>query len=179
MKKTFIILLFASSLLNAGAQQLKQKELSDFFSYFIDSILSKDCESKNIFVYKKSENQGFTRCADSSILSSFFSKREVEFIETRYNDTSTYNMSAFIKGGTAGIFEELPKEYFNESSFKERVKSCYCSLSTPVFLRDYNYCIFSYGIAFRKASTAIYKKEFGTWKVLKILCESTMSPETD
>ncbi len=152
-KKTILLLFLLASLsMNSFAQihRKYQNELKFFLLFVHDSIFTK---FKNLVIYPYLSNkdmfQGTVLYSEPNLTAEEIklAANEIKF------DTSIYFISSRL----------LKRAKFVENTDKKNTR-----LSKPIFLRNYEMCLFSFSVADSEV-VFLCKKEKGKWRIIKKL----------
>lgn len=142
-----------------------KQEIKHFLSYAIDSIVKKEVNPNSTFIISyKTDNKSTLHQHCMELIKSLdvFVKSDIELLIEKANDTS----SIFLTNDVIGSRRILNNSYKQSLIWKQTI----CTLSKPIFIQNYNYCLFAYDISGGGGETIIFKKKNAKWTVYKRLC---------
>ena len=161
-----LFLLFCIIQLKAHAQDLQNQELKYFLSYVVDSVIRKEVyEDGALVIANKTIN--ITKLNDLCLKSiasiDSLKQSEIKYLTEKADTVS----SLFLSNENIGESNAILSNSFKKNlTWRDR----FCTVSDPIFIRDYNYCLFGYDLSKEGGAVILFKKEQLKWKIVKSVC---------
>ncbi|MEO6915243.1 MAG: hypothetical protein ABI151_05870 [Chitinophagaceae bacterium] len=151
---------------NAHCQDVHTKELKKFLSYAIDSLIMKEVnENDTLIISNKTSSIDKLNddCLKSFNTSFGLKQAEIDSFIQKASSTPTSILKT-------NDFDKMNFVLSADSKLNPSTKGTYCTISNPIFLQDYTYCLFAFDIAKGGGQTILFKKEGSKWRIYKRVC---------